>query len=213
MKRIFACLLTIGLLCGNEPSAHSGMDETLLEDLGADLLQPAQAGKIAPLDERLLQQLGEDLELQHPVRNKQLSAVVAHMQAARSLLESLDKSSSASAAQEQALARLDAMIAALAEKKSQCRGGQCQKPSSPRPGKKAGNSNKAGTTAATAASAATTLAVDQSSALAAVGNLVKDLWGHLPERQREQILQPLSADFLPQYAAEIEAYFRDLAEP
>ena len=49
--------------------------------------------------------------------------------------------------------------------------------------------------------------------LAATGELVKDLWGHLPERQRQQILQPLSEDFLPKYATEIEEYFRALADP
>ena len=47
---------------------------------------------------------------------------------------------------------------------------------------------------------------------AAVGNLVKDLWGRLPERQREELLQPLSEEFLPEYAADIEEYFRVLAE-
>ncbi|NOY30368.1 MAG: hypothetical protein GXP28_09390 [Planctomycetes bacterium] len=43
--------------------------------------------------------------------------------------------------------------------------------------------------------------------------LINDLWGNLPQRQREQILQPLSETFLPKYAEAIEAYFRELAEP
>jgi hypothetical protein len=47
---------------------------------------------------------------------------------------------------------------------------------------------------------------------AAIGALVKDLWGKLPERQREELLQPLSEEFLPEYAAEIEEYFLVLAE-
>jgi hypothetical protein len=47
---------------------------------------------------------------------------------------------------------------------------------------------------------------------AAIGVLVKDLWGNLPERQREELLQPLSEEFLPKYEAEIEEYFRVLAE-
>jgi len=42
---------------------------------------------------------------------------------------------------------------------------------------------------------------------------MKDLWGKLPERQRQQMLQPLREDFLPKYASEIEAYFRALANP
>jgi len=51
------------------------------------------------------------------------------------------------------------------------------------------------------------------SSLKMTSQLIKDLWGNLPERQREQILQPLSETFLPKYAEEIEAYFRTLAEP
>ncbi len=49
--------------------------------------------------------------------------------------------------------------------------------------------------------------------LAAAGDLVRDLWGSLPDRQQQQILQPLSKDFLPQYAQEIEEYYRALADP
>ncbi|HEX6961893.1 MAG TPA: hypothetical protein VF175_08510, partial [Lacipirellula sp.] len=59
-----------------------------------------------------------------------------------------------------------------------------------------------------AATVATTAPVDR----AAVSKLVKDLWGRLPERQREELLQPLSEEFLPEYAEEIEEYFRVLAE-
>ena len=54
---------------------------------------------------------------------------------------------------------------------------------------------------------------DLAASLESAGELVRDLWGHLPERQRQQILQPLSEEFLPKYAAEIEAYFRTLAAP
>ena len=44
-------------------------------------------------------------------------------------------------------------------------------------------------------------------------DLVREYWGDLPQRQRQQILQPLREEFLPQYAPEIEAYFRALAKP
>ena len=47
----------------------------------------------------------------------------------------------------------------------------------------------------------------------AIAKLVKDRWGNLPERERDEMLQPLSEDFAPEYAAEIEQYFRALAEP
>jgi hypothetical protein len=47
---------------------------------------------------------------------------------------------------------------------------------------------------------------------ASISNLVKDVWGRLPDRQRQQVLQPLSEPFLPKYAADVEEYFRVLAE-
>jgi hypothetical protein len=49
--------------------------------------------------------------------------------------------------------------------------------------------------------------------LQAIRDAIKDLWGELPERAREQMLQlaPVE-DFVPQYESLIEAYFRRLAE-
>ena len=38
-------------------------------------------------------------------------------------------------------------------------------------------------------------------------------WGGLPERASETLLQPLAADYLPRYEADIAAYFRALARP
>jgi len=47
---------------------------------------------------------------------------------------------------------------------------------------------------------------------AAIQAMMKRIWGRLPQRQREEMIQ-LSADqFLPKYATEIEKYFRRLAE-
>jgi hypothetical protein len=42
--------------------------------------------------------------------------------------------------------------------------------------------------------------------------LIKQLWGHLPEREREQMLQSFSGEFLPKYELELEKYYRKLAE-
>ena len=77
---------------------------------------------------------------------------------------------------------------------------------SPKPGQKPGA--KPGESAATTASVATAEPVDH----AAIGRLVRDVWGTLPERQRDEMLQPLAEEFLPEYAADIEAYFEALAE-
>lgn len=42
--------------------------------------------------------------------------------------------------------------------------------------------------------------------------LLKDTWGNLPEREREQMLQSSRERFLPQYELLIERYYRRLAE-
>jgi DNA primase len=42
--------------------------------------------------------------------------------------------------------------------------------------------------------------------------LMKDAWGHLPERQREQMRQSAPEKFVPQYELLIERYYRRLAE-
>jgi hypothetical protein len=42
--------------------------------------------------------------------------------------------------------------------------------------------------------------------------LLKDLWGQLPEKAREQMLQTSPEQFLPKYELMIEQYFKRLAE-
>jgi hypothetical protein len=43
-------------------------------------------------------------------------------------------------------------------------------------------------------------------------NLIKDLWGELPQNVREQMLQNPAEQFVPQYESMIEEYYRRLAE-
>ena len=42
--------------------------------------------------------------------------------------------------------------------------------------------------------------------------MMKDSWGHLPPRVREQMLQNTPEQFLPQYELMIEKYYQRLAE-
>ncbi len=146
-----------------------------------------------------------------------LADVTRHMQEAHNLLEQPSGPIKASTAQEQALTGLDTVIAQLTEKKKKCQGGGQGKPSDskkskpPKPSQQ-GEAKKPGGQAATSAPSSTSGKANQQ-LTAATTQLIKDLWGHLPERQQEQILQPLGEEFLPQYAEEIAAYFRALAEP
>lgn len=44
------------------------------------------------------------------------------------------------------------------------------------------------------------------------GELMKEVWGRLPARVRERMLESASDEFLPEYRGDIEEYFRRLAE-
>lgn len=45
-----------------------------------------------------------------------------------------------------------------------------------------------------------------------MNELMRQVWGHLPQREREQMLQSTVDVFLPKYSEMIEEYFRRLAE-
>jgi hypothetical protein len=190
-------------------------DANVLEDLGANLFDdtPSQANAVEQgVPARLSAQHddeGEDVgEPRSTGQDGGLKSVQRRMKSAASLLASQDASGEASTTQQEVVNELDAMIAKLQKQCESC-GGQCSKPPGPsskppKPGKSGSKPGEAPGTAAMQTMAPT----DRS----AIGNLVKDLWGRLPERQREELLQPLSEEFLPEYAAEIEEYFRVLAE-
>jgi len=205
------CLLAEAATCFIASPTHAKApqkpgESAGLEDLGADLFDDGASKRELDRPE------GEDLGAGQGGANSKdwLKLVKDRMRQAESVLAARDASGRASSAQQEAVSELDAMIAKLQKQCENC-GGQCNKPPGPlqnkppKPGGKKGA--KPGETSAVAATKPAP-PVDK----AAVGNLVKDLWGRLPERQREELLQPLSEEFLPEYAADIEEYFRVLAE-
>jgi hypothetical protein len=48
--------------------------------------------------------------------------------------------------------------------------------------------------------------------MAAMNDLVHELWGNLPPRMREQMMQNSMEQFLPKYELMIEDYFKTLAD-
>ncbi|NOZ41415.1 MAG: hypothetical protein GXP24_14495 [Planctomycetes bacterium] len=214
------CLLSLSSFVYAEDRERA--DDVLLENLGSENRNsPAEkpaSKSTTPPNQQFLKQQGEDLGERQAAKGDWLTKVVTPMQAAQACLEQPNDSGTASSAQAEALTGLDAMIAELTKRQSQCKGGQCKggqcnKPGSCKPGEKPASSGKAGKSPAKSATSSTNSGADLSTDLAVAGELVKDLWGKLPERQREQILQPLREEFLPKYASEIEAYFRSLADP
>jgi hypothetical protein len=146
------------------------------------------------------------------------------MQQAQSLLAASDTANTADSAkpagpvQQQVISDLDKLIAELSKQcqccNGQCPGGQCNEPK-PGQNSKPGKSGLASGSGRTAARDSTDR-LDKSTAKPVdkgeVNEMVKALWGNLPERDRQQMLQSFSDEFLPKYELEIEQYYRRLSE-
>jgi hypothetical protein len=202
----------------------------LLDDLAPEGVQP-----IAPAapkqDPRTTRAIEDSLKASTPLHGfgagtnpaaQSLARVRSSMQQAQSLLAgSADKADAAKLAapvQKQVISDLDKLIAELSKQcqccNGQCQGGQCDQPKpgqNPKPGK-SGSASGSGRTAARDS----TDRLDKSTAKPVdkgeVNEMVKALWGNLPERDRQQMLQSFSDEFLPKYELEIEQYYRHLSE-
>ncbi len=119
--------------------------------------------------------------------------------------------------QAEVIAELDKLIAELSK---QCKGqsgqsGEKDEPESQRSQAKAGKPGQAagrGTTAARDSSDRLDGGSQATVEKADVEALVKELWGHLPKRAQEQMIQSFSDEFLPKYELEIEKYYQRLGE-
>jgi hypothetical protein len=140
------------------------------------------------------------------------------MSQAHALLEQPGNIAAAREEQDRAVAQLDELINTLSK---QCQGGNCspsdQPPqpgqrSQPKPAAKAGP--KPGTSTIGPRDSTAELKQPDVRAVekADRDELVKRLWGQLPERSRERMQQSYSGEFLPKYELELEKYYRRLAE-
>jgi len=218
----------------SQPSDASGIESLgreLLDGLSPDILgsppngsEPTQlgsendnGGRFAPR----FNDLGEDIG--QPSGPLALARIRGDMQQAKSLLGATnsggatDTLQQAGAVQEQVVDQLDTLIAQLSK---QCQGGQCKPSDTPpkpsqrsqaKPGK-SGSATGRGQTAARDSTDRLDRATAQKVEKGDIDATVKDLWGHLPERSREQMLQSFSDEFLPKYELEIEQYYRRLSE-
>jgi hypothetical protein len=165
--------------------------------------------------------LGEDIG--QPSGPLSLMRVRHGMQRAASLLGEPSVSSKGSAiekaatVQNEVITQLDQLIAELSK---QCQNGQCQpgsqqpSPSQQSQAKPAGSTSSVaqGQTAARDSTDRLNTASAKPVEKTNMDELAKQLWGHLPQRTREQVLQSFSEDFLPKYEREIEEYYRRLSE-
>jgi hypothetical protein len=220
----------------SSPPATESIGDQLLEDIAPGMFDPPAAPQHDTEDESEPTPRGPELNLQMPgpldhwreegedigraSPAAPLPLVRAHggMQRAQSLLAERDTVDRAGDIQQDVVAQLDELIAELSK---QCHGGNCQPGDQPpkpsqrsqaKAGSKSGSKSGQGAAAARDSTDRLNSASAQPVEKASVDELVKDLWGHLPERSREQMLQSFSAEFLPEYELEIEKYYARLAE-
>jgi hypothetical protein len=215
-----------------DKSAHRGVESLggrLLDDLSPDTTPPHPA-----LKSKTTKEIEDALKASIPPRGfgaganpaaQSLARVQSRMQQAQSLLAQpgdVGKRSSeqlAAPVQQGILSDLDKLIADLSKQcqscNGQCQNGQCNQPPKPGQNPKSGKPGSAagrGRTAARDSTDRLDRSVPKPIDKGEVNETVKALWGHLPERTREQMLQSFSDEFLPKYEIEIEQYYRRLSE-
>jgi hypothetical protein len=212
-----------------EPSTPPGtesLDGRLLEGLSPDAIQPNSSPQaVQPTKPAIAAPAIGGFGVGPNPASQPLMRVQHNMQHAELLLTQPGNHDStgplrlAATVQLEVLSDLDKLIAELS-KQCQCNGGQCpggksQGDKPPKPGSKPG---KPGVAAGKGQSAArdSTDRLDRTTAKSVakgdVDELVKALWGQLPARSREQMVQSFSDEFLPKYELEIEQYYQRLSD-
>jgi len=178
---------------------------------------PGQPGEQEGLDERLGRELGRAAvsEQQEP-----LLEIARQMRVVEQRIGEYDSGSATQSMQQQIVADLEHLIA---EARKACKQGgpaagqsqqvasrtplsqpNPQQPGAQQPGQ------RPGTTSTPRQGQSEPGAVGPDAAQ--LRELVKDLWGELPPRAREQMLETFDEAFVPKYRLLIEQYFRRLAE-
>jgi hypothetical protein len=208
--------------------APKSLDEQLLDDLNQpDPLAPAVPGnnQPAPNDPAGAQpqnsaqpkplpgQVGEGEDIQlgdnqpHP-----LTRISEQMRSAQSLITQNDTSTRTQGLQQQILSDLEKL---LEQTRKQCQA--CQNPTggAPQPGTSAGNkpAQDAGNKPPRDSTQRLGKPADPTAGQQlSMDDVMKEVWGHLPDKLRGRMQTVAAEQFLPQYQTLIEAYYKRLAE-
>ncbi|MCX7426379.1 MAG: hypothetical protein NTW96_12245 [Planctomycetia bacterium] len=203
------------------------LDEALLEDLGGDPIKglDRESSKAQP-DKPQTTERPKTLESASTADDGNPAVGIARrMRDVESRIARADCGNQTQQTQRQILADLDELIKQARKSCGQCKPGDkksctgvqqrkpvaqpCNKPGEGqgKPGEKPSGSNKGQIGRADPKTPDTRRAdVEQTK------TLMKQLWGELPQRDREQMLQLPVEEFLPEYELLIEDYFRRLSE-
>jgi hypothetical protein len=242
MSRIYSLLAVAFVACGfvsalaadpPKQAPKSSLDEELLKGLDNDLTrelddlpslkpQPTQSEKTEDgkthktkptiVDGEDIGQLSEDQDPFNRIarRMKQVESRIARDQAGADTQQK----------QQQIMADLSDLIEKL-NQQCQCQGGECKPGDKPQEsersksgkGSKPGGSKSASNPARESSDKLRNEPATKPNANAeAIRQNMKDAWGNLPQRLREQMMQTSVDEFLPKYEQMIEQYFKRLAE-
>jgi len=205
-------------------------DEMLQDSLDNELLQgldiparpeaapspaPKPADTASDLDQQLLDQLGagEDLGQSSP---DPLVTIGRRMRLAESLISRQVTSQKTQRVQQQVIEDLERLIE---EMKKQCQGGQGNSKSTAKSGAKPGSKGRAGNGENAGASQPAKESAERTEGkasdreeLARLQRMLKQVWGHLPAKIRDQMQSGAIEEFLRKYERLIEEYYSRLAE-
>jgi hypothetical protein len=204
--------------------AASSLDDLLLDDLSNRLLEgldlPSAKPKTEPAgagaDLRPLDQVGRGEDLGAESSDPFL-VIGRQMRTAEELIVQRDASAVTRRIQQQIVQDIERLIEQMSK---QCAGAQSassQQAASPekqaKPGSKAGSGEHPGTSKPARDSETQVGQHDSNDAhLAQIMENLRQVWGHLPARVREQMQGGMAEEFLPKYEQLIEQYYRRLAD-
>lgn len=190
------------------------LEDDLWDGLGDGEDQPAP---LNTLDEALLEGLGDGEDIGAEEEDP-LLRVGRRMRAVEEQIAGLRSGEATQRLQRRIVDELNDLIKQV---RKQCQAGQSasssqqdsQREQVQQPDSPAGANAQ---TASNTAAADSTDRLDSTAAAAAEMNrlkeMLKNVWGHLPEKVRDQMLQNATESFLPKYSEQIEEYFKRLVE-
>ena len=188
----------------SKPPPKDSLDQQLLDDLDRDLLKdiPGTAKPAPAADDP---QAGPAIQSDNP-----LAALAERMRAVEARIANKDTSPETQKLQKQILAELAALM-----EQAKKQGGGSKKPGdgqgqgSDQPGEGSGNPTAGPVRDSTNRIEQGT---KEATETADVRDLLRRMWGHLPDKMRDQMQASLSEQFLPKYERLIEEYYKRLAE-
>jgi hypothetical protein len=186
-----------------QPPKPSSLDQQLLDDLDRDLLKDLPGGPKSP-------PAGNGDVTPAVQSDNPLAQLAERMRAVEARIASKDTSPETQKLQKQILAELAALM-----EQAKKQGGGSKKPGngqgkgSDQPGEGSGNPTAGPVRDSTNRIEQGT---KEATETADVKDLLRRMWGHLPDKVRDQMQASLSEQFLPKYERLIEEYYKRLAE-